>query len=272
MVVVGWVIWAVAFLFSLSLLWGIRKEAKNGKLIHIVMLLDTVFVLLSVILFAFLPWSKLHLLWVVPASVICAFIVGFIIVPIPIIGDIFHDLSLVFARLLLLGTHWKIGGYPWEISTLRIIKRRIGLQHKNEQCRTVEELDAAIKRHENQLFGIRLFCEETKMLHGQDEEVMARTDQAFSGIAERAEKAISHARKVMQDIKSGSQASDAIGTCRFPPIHGPGLEEMTVRATLLVRAYEKLFPGRPREVPLSEADHWLLMEEAMKEFEPEEDA
>ena len=104
MVVVEWIIWAVAFLFSLSLVWGIRRDAKRGRPVHVVLLVCTVLVLLSVIAFAFFPWGKLHLLWVVPACVVSALVVGFIVIPVPIIGDILRDVCLLFAHALLVGT------------------------------------------------------------------------------------------------------------------------------------------------------------------------
>lgn len=38
---------------------------------------------------------------------------------------------------------------------------------------------------------------------------------------------------------------------------------MTNRVTLLVNAYEKLFPKRPREIPLSTEDYEEIMHEAI---------
>lgn len=269
MVVLEWLIWAVALLFLLSLVWGVRSTARRGRSVHVVLLLSIVLVLCSVIVFAFLRWNKLHLLWAVPAALICAFVVGFIILPIPVIGHALRAVSLACAHVSLVGTNWRIGGLPWELSTFRILRRRARLQERNEQCATVEDLEAAIKRHEEQLFGITLYCAQVNLLYGDDQEVVMRTEQAYAEILERAESAISNAKAVLERVRNGAGTVAAIRKLTFPPIRGTtGLDEMTKRATLLVMAYEKLFPGRPRSAPLTEEEHWQLVDEAMKDFSP----
>ena len=84
---------------------------------------------------------------------------------------------------------------------------------------------------------------------------------------ERGEEATSEAKELSEKVKSGTEDIKALKKFKFPPIHGPGLDEMTQRATLLTKAYEKLFPNRPREPSLTLEEHEKLMEEALKNYE-----
>ena len=265
MIVVQWIIWAIALLVFVSLLYGVRKDAKSNRPIHITLLLQTIFLLIVVILFLFFPWTKFHLLWIIPACLISGWIIGFIIIPIPIIGDILRNISLIFAYVFLVGTKWEIGGYSWEISTFRALRARM----KREKYNTIEDSEAAIKKHEDQLFGIRLFYEGIKELKIYDEDMLDEIgfDYHYNNIMERGQKAISEAKELLKKVKSGEENIKALQKFEFPPIHGPGLDEMTQRATLLVKAYEKLFPNRKRDVPLTPEEHEKLMEEALKNFE-----
>jgi len=265
MIISQWIIWVIALLIFISFLYGLRKEAKSNRPIHISLLIQTILLLSAVILFLFLPWSKFHLLWVIPACFILGWIIGFIIIPIPIIGDIFRNISLIFAYIFLIGTNWEIGGYPWKISTFRALKGRI----KRERYNTIEDFEEAIKKHEDQLFGIRLFYEGIKELKIYDEDMLDEIgfDYHYNNIMERGQKAISEAKELLKRVKSGKEDIKALQKFEFPPIHGPGLDEMTQRASLLVKAYEKLFPNRPREIPLTPEEHEKLREEVIKNFE-----
>lgn len=265
MIVLQWIIWIIALLVFISFLYSVRKDAKSNRPIHITLLLQTIFLLIVVILFVFSPWSKFHLLWVIPTCLISGWIIGFIIIPIPIIGDMLRNVSLIFAYVFLAGTKWEIGGYPWEISTFRALKSKV----RREKYSKIEDFEAAIKKHKDQLFGIRLFYEGIKELKMYNEDMLDEInfDYHYNSIMERGQKAISEAKELLEKVKSGEEDIKALKKFEFPPIHGPGLDEMTQRATLLVKAYEKLFPNRPREVPLTPEEHEKLMEEAIRNYE-----
>lgn len=268
MIILQWIIWAIALLFFVSFWYGLRRDAKSkgfgtGRPIHISLLIQTILLLLAVVLFLFVPWNKFHLLWIIPACIISSWIISFIIIPVPIIGDVLRNISLIFAYIFLVGTKWEIGGYPWEISTLRALKSRI----KSEKYSTIEDFEVAIKRHEDQLFGIRLFNEGIKDLYSYDRNILDTTNYHFKNIMERGQKAISEAKELLKKVKSGEGNIKVLKKFEFPPIHGPGLDEMTQRATLLVKAYEKLFPSRPREASLTQEERKKLKEEALRNFE-----
>jgi len=145
-------------------------------------------------------------------------------------------------------------------------KKEESNQNKNEIIRNFE---ITIKKHEDQLFGIRLFYEGIKELKMYDEDTLDEIgfDYHYNNIMERGQKAISEAKELLKKVKSGKEDIKALQKFEFPPIHGPGLDEMTQRASLLVKAYEKLFPNRSREIPLTPEEHEKLREEAIKNFE-----
>jgi hypothetical protein len=257
MVILEWSIWTITLLVCASFLYGARADAKKNKHVHIAILIQIILLLLVVIVSLFWSWSKLHLLWLAPLCLILGWIIGFAIVPLPVIGDVLRNISLIFAHLFLLGTNWKLGGFPWELSTLRAIKART----QAEKYDSVEEFEAAIKKHENQLFGIYLFNEGIESLYSHDKGILETTAYHYKQTIERGEKAIAEAGLLLKEVKDAKKDIRALKNFEFPPILGPGLDEMTQRATLLVQVYEKIFPNRPREKPLTATENKLLMEE-----------
>ena len=86
---------------------------------------------------------------------------------------------------------------------------------------------------------------------------------------ERGEKAIFNAKVLLKKVQNGTKKVESLKTFEFPPIYGPGLDAMTERETILVRNYEKLFPERPREKPLTNEEKHKLLEEATKDYHEE---
>lgn len=118
------VIWTIGFFVFVSFLLGSRGRARENKPIHIAIVLQTILLFVAQIVFVFVAWRKLHLLWVAPASVICGWILGFVVVPVPVIGDLLRNIALIFAHAFYVGTEWEIGRLPWELSAFRAIAAR----------------------------------------------------------------------------------------------------------------------------------------------------
>jgi len=123
-----------------------------------------------------------------------------------------------------------------------------------------------IKKHEDQLFGIQLFMQGINTLYGYNKSIMEINIRSFESIMKRGNTAILQAKELLEKVKSGKAQPHELELFQFPPIHGPGLDEMTQRATLLVKTYEKLFPNRPRNIPLTEEEHAHLMQEVINNF------
>lgn len=132
---------------------------------------------------------------------------------------------------------------------------------------TTEDFANIITGHENQLFGIHLYYQCVKLLYSSDRIIMENTDIHYKSIIDRGEKILSEAKTLLEKVKNGQEDISALQDFEFLPIHGPGLDEMTIRGKLLVEAYEKLFPDRPRDMPLTKEEYQRLLNEAVQYFE-----
>ncbi|MDO9465540.1 MAG: hypothetical protein Q7J67_09630 [bacterium] len=216
-------------------------------------------------IFAFASFNRLHLLWVVPSSLILGWVVAFGILPLPVIGTALRDILLLFAHVFFLGTDWELGGYPWEIAVARTVASRASMQHD----KSPEEFESAIKERQELLFGYYLYYKGIKFLHSagfHDNTTMDSTNFHYSQIKERNTKSVLEAKELLAMVKRGEKDVTHLSEFVFPPIHGPGLDEMTGRAKALVRAYERVFPGRPSDRELTEEEYFALNDAAMSEW------
>jgi len=234
-----------------------RKDTKNGKVIRVANFIQLLLYFGTIISFAFSPWNKLHMLWVIPACFIAGWIIGFAIIPIPVIGDLLRNICIILAHVFFVGTNWELGGFSWEVSTMRALRSKV----KIEKYESLEAFEKAIKQREGLLFGYNLYYQGIKYLYGHDKHIMERTNFHYNQIKERNESAVLQAKNLLNEIRNGSKSINDLLNFTFPPIYGPNLDEMTKRATLLVEAYEKVFPNRPKERELTEDEHHILINE-----------
>jgi len=149
---------------------------------------------------------------------------------------------------------------------MKMIKQDNLSEVEGKKYNTLEDFESAIKKYENQLFGIRLFAEGIKLLYSHDKKTLDTNHHHFKNIMQRGENTISQAKELLEKAKNRTENVKVLKDFQFPPVHGPGLDEMTQRATLLVQAYEKLFPDRPRDMPLTAEEHEKLMQETLNNF------
>jgi len=133
--------------------------------------------------------------------------------------------------------------------------------YSQDESLIVQGFEAIIREHEEQLFGVYLFNKGIEYLYKHNKEIIETSKFHYNNIMERGEKAITEAKELIEKVKSGKEDIKLLKEFRFPPIHGLGLDEMRERASLLVQVYEKIFPGRPREKPLTKEENEELMEE-----------
>ena len=131
----------------------------------------------------------------------------------------------------------------------------------------ISTFEATIQEHENQLFGIALFNEGIKHLYKNNQAILETTAFHYRQTMERGLKAVSEAKELLLEVKKGNIKAELLREFEFPPIHGAGLDEMTERATLLVEAFEKLFPEKQRTLSLTKEEHLELMHEAAKNWD-----
>jgi len=138
-------------------------------------------------------------------------------------------------------------------------RRLVADAERNE----IELFKKKILEQENQLFGISLYYQGIIFLYSDHDDIVEMNKKACQNIMESGNTAIREAKRLLQEVEENPNKINLIREFEFPPIHGAWiLDEMTKRTQVLVEAYNQLFPGRPREVPLSEEENLKLMQAA----------
>jgi len=123
----------------------------------------------------------------------------------------------------------------------------------------IEEFREKIQEYENVLFGINLFMQGISFVWGQNEEIAKLNRQHYEEARDRMEKAISEAKKLLEEAEHRPRAPFALYEFQFPPITGhPMLDEGTKRFKALSQSYDELFHDRPKNEPLTEEEYMQL--------------
>jgi len=133
----------------------------------------------------------------------------------------------------------------------------------------IEKFEKKIKEYKDELFGIKLFYEGTKILWANSYLNKINFEQHYENIIKRNENIINKAEKILNEIKF---------TCNFnkiKEIEFPLLENELMplvnpdgvpRIKLLLETYNELFPERDREIPLTEEEYKLMMNKVINKF------
>ena len=100
MKIAGWVVWTIFAFLTLALPISIRNDVKHGKIVHPATLLQSMLAWILLALFLVYPWSKLHMLWGMPA----VFIVSFVTTArLPLVSRIALFLAYFYAGIVCVG-------------------------------------------------------------------------------------------------------------------------------------------------------------------------
>ncbi len=123
----------------------------------------------------------------------------------------------------------------------------------------MKEIDLFIKRIEEQedlLFGTSLFYQGILQMYSADEYIMKMNRESYESILKRGNKAIEIAKHLLDKVQKDTSKLYLLQEFEFPPT----IEEISIRSKILIEAYDELFPGRPREKPLTEKENMQLIE------------
>jgi hypothetical protein len=134
------------------------------------------------------------------------------------------------------------------------------LRRENKFDKMVKNFEKTINIHEDQLFGLKLYLDGIKLMYKNNPDILNANIKSFQNIKKRNENAINEAKQLLAEIHKNPGQIKMLKKFRFPAISGhPMLKQMTKRAQILVEAYNKLFPKRPRTIPLSKQEQYQLM-------------
>ena len=133
----------------------------------------------------------------------------------------------------------------------------------------IRNFEKKITNYKNELFTLRLFYEQAKILWPPSMLKSINFDKHYSNIINRGNKIIKRAEKTLKDVKVNHNLN-LLYEVEFPLlekdmmllINPDGIE----RLKLLLETYNELFPERDKDIPLTEEEHKLIMNRIVNKF------
>lgn len=150
----------------------------------------------------------------------------------------------------------------WIVSKIKELYNKYGTVD-NE----IEKFKSKIKDYKDDLFGITLFYQGTKLLQPSSVLEAVNFDKHYKSIMNRGETIISKAEEALSEVKI-SHNTDKFREIIFPPLTKdmPPIIDTIPRVKLLIETYNELFPGRDRKIPLTNQEIMLIMNRVIKKF------
>ncbi len=135
--------------------------------------------------------------------------------------------------------------------------------------REVRKCEVRMRQYEDFLFGIQLFCEQTKLVQPPSVLRITNFEEYYEKVKRRGERAIRKAKKILTEVKTSGNL-DRLKEVEIPPLEKDIMRtaypDKVPRMTLLVETYNELFPRRDRKIPLTNDEHRLIMDRVMDKF------
>ena len=133
----------------------------------------------------------------------------------------------------------------------------------------IRNFEEKITNYKNELFALRLFYEQAKILWPSSMLKSINFDKHYSNIINRGNKIIKRAEKTLKDVKVNHNLN-LFYEVEFPPlekdmmllVNPDGIE----RLKLLLETYNELFPGRDKDTPLTEGNHRMIMNTIIEKY------
>lgn len=133
----------------------------------------------------------------------------------------------------------------------------------------IKKFEKKIKDYKDELFGVKLFYEGTKILWADSYLERINFEQHYENIMKRGESIVNKTEKILNEIKASNDINK-IKEVTFPllenelmPLVNP---DGIPRLKLLLETYNELFPERDREISLTEEEYKLIMNEVINKF------
>ena len=133
----------------------------------------------------------------------------------------------------------------------------------------IEKFEKKIKDYKDELFGIKLFYEGTRILWADSYLNKIHFEQRYENIMKRSKDIINKAEKILNEVKVNNDINKIkeitfllLENELMPLVNPDGI----LRLKLLLETYNELFPERDREIPLTEEEYKLIMNRAINRF------
>lgn len=124
-----------------------------------------------------------------------------------------------------------------------------------------------IKRLDDTIYGVALFFEGLSLLHAGQPAIIETYQKQFRNVIQADSDTLRQATALVEAVEK--DPAQALQLRQFTVVLCKGHsnpKEMERRAHVLVEAYGRLFPGRPRSREFTEEETFSLMEEAASAF------
>ena len=133
----------------------------------------------------------------------------------------------------------------------------------------IKNYEEKILNYKNELFALRLFYEQTKLLWPSSMLASMNFEKHYNNIKNRGNNIIKKAENILKHAKI-DQNVNLLDEIEIPPleeevmylINPDGIE----RLKLLLETYNELFPGRDKDTPLTEGDHRMIMNRIIEKY------
>lgn len=133
----------------------------------------------------------------------------------------------------------------------------------------IEKFEKKIKDYKDELFGVKLLYEGTKILWADSYLEKINFEQHYENIMKRGENIVNKAKKILNEIKASNDINK-IKEVTFPLLENESMPLVNPdgipRLKLLLETYNELFPERDREIPLTEEEYKLIMNKVINKF------
>ena len=127
----------------------------------------------------------------------------------------------------------------------------------------IRSFEQEIKRQEDLMFGVALFFEGLSILYEGQPALIETHRRQFRNIIQTGKETADQARTLLERAKNDPGTLDILKSFDFRICQGHADPDgMARRAAILVAAYGKLFPGRPRDQALTQEEIFSLVESA----------
>ena len=120
---------------------------------------------------------------------------------------------------------------------------------------------------ESAIYGVALFFEGLSLLHAGQPAVIETYQKQFRNIIQADSDTLKQAQALLETVQRDAGQAFRLKQFNIVPCSAHSSpKEMHRRAIVLVDAYGRLFPGRPRSREFTEEETFRLMEEAVGAF------
>jgi len=149
-------------------------------------------------------------------------------------------------------------------------QRKNGGNSREESRAVIDDYRRQISEGENIIYGLALYFEAINLFH-EGSPIVETYKKQFRNIIRGGRELLDKASRLLSDVESGAASLQELNAFDLDFLNGhPNADENRTRALLFYEAYTKHFSQRPRDKDLTQAEMFVVFEEAVRNFGKEQ--